>query len=141
MEFIRLKISRPPLRLVLALIGMLLVSLQGWIRFVLSITNWKVYDTFGVLPGVWYLTLSGLFSCSIYLMAAVLVIINFKRFRRISSILLLTGLGGYWFDRFFAAISPDARTTLPFALISSLVLTLTAIGILYWDTIGIRTKL
>jgi hypothetical protein len=115
--------------------------MQGWLRFFLSIENWSVFEAFGVLPGVWYLTISGLFTGIIYLMAAAFALINTRKLKRLSAILLLVGLAGYWFDRLFAVISPEARTSLPFTLVSSLVFTFTAVGILYWDTILARTTL
>jgi hypothetical protein len=128
-------ISRPPIRLIVVMIGMMFASLQGWIRFVLSITNWSIYQAFGILPGVGYLTLTGLFSGCVYLAAAVIAFFRGKKSKKLSSFLLLVGLAGFWFDRIFKAVSPEARTTLPFSLISSAGLTIGAIVILYWDTI------
>jgi hypothetical protein len=114
---------------------MLLVSLQGWIRFFVSLINWSIYTTLGVNPGAWYLAASGLFMGCVYLAAVVIVLFSIKRYKEISTFLLLGGLAGLWFDRIFVAASPEARTSLPFVLVSSAVLTVAAIGILYWDTI------
>jgi hypothetical protein len=129
------KITRPPFRLIVVAAGMLLASLQGWIRFILSLSNWTIYTSLGVKPGVWYLVMTGLFTGCVYLVAAVEVIFFLKKFKEISSTFLLLGLAGFWFDRMFAATSPEARTSLPFALVSSAGFTIAAIGMLYWDTI------
>jgi len=129
----------PPIRLVVVVLGILLVSLQGWLRLALSLINWTVYESVGVLPGVWYLSISGLFSGCVYLAAAIFALFVGNRFRRYSSFLLLGGLTGYWLDRIFVSISMEARTSLPFSLISSAGLTIAAIGLLYWDTIFQQT--
>jgi hypothetical protein len=129
------KISRPPLRLIVIILGMLFVSLQGWIRFVLSLSNWALYEAFGVLPGVWYLVVTGFLSGIIYLLAAFFALWQKDKFRMLSVAFLLIGLAGYLFDRLFAAVSPEARISLLFSLFSSFGLTIIAIGILYWDTI------
>ncbi|MEI8131638.1 MAG: hypothetical protein WCG34_04340, partial [Leptolinea sp.] len=62
-----------------------------------------------------------------------------KRYRRLSSFLLLAGVAGFWFDRAFASISAEARTSLLFTLISSAGFTIVAIGFLYWDKIFQQT--
>jgi hypothetical protein len=129
------KITRPPFRLVVIVAGMLLTSLQGWIRFFLSLSNWTIYTTLGVFPGVWYLTIYGFFTGCVYLIAAAAIMFSLKKFKEVSTSFLLLGMAGLWFDRIFAASSPEARTSLPFALISSGGLTIVAIGMLYWDTI------
>jgi len=129
----------PPFRLVIVALGIMLTSLYGWIRLALSLTNWTVYQSLGVLPGVWYLTISGLFSGCIYLAVAFLVLFTGKRYRRLSSFLLLAGVAGFWFDRAFASISAEARTSLLFTLISSAGFTIVAIGFLYWDKIFQQT--
>jgi hypothetical protein len=134
-------INRPPFRLILVLGGMLLISIQGWIRFIYSIINWHIYEVFQVIPGVWYLTISGLFSGCVYFAAAWLTILNIRKYRRYSAGLLAAGLAGFWFDRVFVTVSTDARVSLPFTLLTSLILTSAAIGILYWDTIFDRKKL
>ncbi|MEI8131619.1 MAG: hypothetical protein WCG34_04240, partial [Leptolinea sp.] len=85
----------PPFRLVIVALGIMLTSLYGWIRLALSLTNWTVYQSLGVLPGVWYLTISGLFSGCIYLAVAFLVLFTGKRYRRLSSFLLLAGVAGF----------------------------------------------
>jgi hypothetical protein len=127
--------ARPPLRLIVIILGMLFVSLQGWIRFVLSLSNWALYEAFGVLPGVWYLVGTGFLSGLVYFLAAFFALWQREKFRKLSASFLLIGLAGYWFDRLFAVVSPEARISLLFSLISSLGLTGIAIGTLYWDTI------
>lgn len=128
--------TRPTKGLFLVIAGSAFVSLQGWIRLGLSIQNWNFYQTLGVYPGVWYLFLTGLLTGFIYLIATGYILFYGRSSRKISAYLLLGGLAVYWFDRIFAAISPESRTNLPFSLVYSSLMTLIAVIILYWDTIS-----
>lgn len=127
-------VFRIPFHLIVVVVGLLLASLQGWIRLVLSLSNWTIYESIGVQPGVWYLAASGFFTGIVYLLA-VFFILSPQRNIKNSSTFILIGMAGYWFDRIFAVTSLEARTLLPFALVSSAGLSTAAIGILYWDTI------
>jgi hypothetical protein len=129
------EMTRPTKGLLLVLAGSAFVSLQGWIRLGLSIQNWYLYQSLGVYPGVWYFFLTGLLTGFIYLTVTGYILFYGRRSRKIPIILLFGGLAVYWFDRIFAAITPESRTNLPFSLVYSSLMTLIAVIILYWDTI------
>ncbi|HEX7556218.1 MAG TPA: hypothetical protein VF338_06305, partial [Leptolinea sp.] len=113
----------------------LVTGFQGWIRLILSINNWKLYETLGILPGVWYLVVSGFVTGLVYTLAAVFTMIPGEKFKKPAAFLLLFGLAAFWIDRIFVAHSIETQTTMPFALVVSAGLTVIAICFLYWDTI------
>jgi uncharacterized membrane protein len=120
--------------------GSFFAALMGWMRFILSLQNWDFFQTLGVSPGTWYLVANGLVTAMVYTVAGILVLIPHEKWNKPVTILLLFGLASYWIDRIFFARSMEAQIALPFSLILSAGLTLLAICLLHWKTLGSRLK-
>ncbi len=126
---------RIPGRLYLAAGGMFIAAVSGWMRFILSLYNWSLYQTLGVQPGVWYLVINGLLSGLVYTVAGMLTLIPHEKWKRPVSVLLISGLMIFWIDRIYFAHSLEAQKALPFSLIFSAGLTLLAFCFLFWNTV------
>jgi hypothetical protein len=125
-----------PGRIFLMLAGIFVAALMGWMRFILSIINWNLYQALGVMPGVWYLAANGLISGLVYTGAGILILFPIENWKKYVSVLLLSGLIFFWIDRICFSHSLEAQTALPFSLVFSTGLTLLAFIFLFWNTIG-----
>lgn len=127
-----------PVRIIIAAGGLFTAAFFGWMRFVLSLINWDLYQALGVQPGVWYLLASGLISGLVYTLAGMLVLIPNDKWKKLISVLLISGLTLFWIDRICFARSLEAQPALPFSLVFSAGLTILAFCLLFWNTISIR---
>jgi hypothetical protein len=125
-----------PARIVLVAGGIFIAAFIGWLRFILSVLNWNLYEALGVIPGAWYLAVNGLVTGLVYTVAGILTIFPNEKWKKFVSGLLVSGLAVFWIDRICFARSLDAQIALPFSLVLSTGLTLLAFFLLYWPTIS-----
>lgn len=135
-KIIRQRPIKLPGRMILMLTGIFVAAFMGWMRFILSVINWNLYQALGAMPGVWYLAANGLISGLVYTGAGILILFPMENWKKFVSVLLLSGLIVYWIDRICFAHSLEAQTALPFSLVFSAGLTLLAFIFLFWNTIG-----
>lgn len=128
-----------PLRIYLTAAGIFAAAIMGWMRCVLTISNWQLFTSLGVQPGAWYLAINGLASGLVYTFAGVLTLTPDEKWKKPVLLLLISGLLIYWIDRICFARSLEAQTSLPFSLVFSTGLTLIAVCLLFWDNIRRRT--
>jgi len=106
----------------LHLAGLLYLSLMGWSRLILSISDRDILLELGLVPGPFYLAISGAAWGVLGLAAAALLYVS-RRWARWAVFLsgLLFALS-YWLDRLFLVRTPQAQANWPFALFFTLVL-------------------
>jgi hypothetical protein len=105
---------RGTIRLLLLLAGLSLLSVYGWLRFQQSLALWEILIQIEVVPGPYYLVISG---AAWGIMGLIAVLALFSRLTwaiRYTKMIVLLMAAWYWFDRLVLVQSEAARTNLVF---------------------------
>lgn len=115
--------SKRPLWLKLLALGLLILSMLGWMRFFESLVNWQEFIHAGMQPGPWYTAASGLAIGLLALTASIGIWLQARWAPAITRMITILWLAWMAFDRLFVAASPNALSNWPFlACVSILIL-------------------
>ena len=106
----------------LLLVGLVGLSLSGWLRLYQSISLWADLQAIGVQPGPLYLAVSGALIGLAGLAAALSLWLRTRRAAPVAGGVVAAWLGWNWIDKLWIASSPLALDNWPFALAASLLL-------------------
>lgn len=105
-------------------LGMLVVSLLGWLRLQFVIGAWQFLQQTGVQPGPPYQAIMGAVWGVGGLVCAVALLARWRWAPRVTRLTVFVLAGWYWIDLFAFTRAPDALTNWPYQL----VLTLACVG-------------
>jgi len=107
------------MRLLLA--GLLILSLGGWLRLALAISNQAWLEQFGVAPGVAYIAVTGGLVGAAAALAFWALAAGYRWAPAATRIIVTVLALGYWADRLLFTQSSAAWANWPFMLVLTLV--------------------
>jgi hypothetical protein len=111
-------------------LGLLAVSLIGWLRLQLVISSWDFLSQNGIAPGPIYQAVLGSVWGAGGLVCATGLLLRQRWAPAVTRITVLVLVGWYWFDYAALTRAPDAADNWPYMLGLSLLCTLYTFGVL-----------
>ncbi len=114
-----------PFELKLLVLGLLVFSWMGWVRFEQTLVNWAWLQSLGLTPAPPYLAASGALWGLLGLAAALGLWLRLEWGIGLARIAAAGFALSYWLERLLLRRAPEAQANLPFALAA------TALGLVY----------
>jgi hypothetical protein len=104
------------------LVGLIITSMSGFARLAISVRDWYWFNRFGLQPGPGYLAVSGAAWGLAALAALIWIGLRLKRYPWVGITAVLFLMLTYWLDRLVFSRPDGAWVSLPFGLISTLLM-------------------